>query len=112
MKNTVQARVANLLRAHLLIGQKRFRSPQRLQEDCHLSSYDCLELALLLEIEFKFDLSDEEVATFQTFGNVVRCVKQRLAPFLGPQPGKRLTMPLKRNARTPEAQPWRHLAAA
>jgi len=78
MRNTIQARVANLLRTRLLISRKRFLFSQRLQEDCHLGPYDCLELALLLEIEFQFELCDQEVAALHTFGHVVQCVKQRV----------------------------------
>ena len=50
----------------------------RLREDLGLNSLDAVDLALELEDELEIEVPDEQLATFQKVGDVVRAVKTLL----------------------------------
>ncbi|HVS15305.1 MAG TPA: acyl carrier protein [Thermoanaerobaculia bacterium] len=58
----------------------------RLREELGLNSLDAVDLALKLEDELDIELPDEELATFETVGDVARSVRGRLDGRVAAEP--------------------------
>jgi acyl carrier protein len=74
----VEARIRQVLVNRLGIPAEDVTPEARLQEDLGVDSLDAVEMAIAIERDFDVGLSDEQVATLKTVGDMVALV-QRLA---------------------------------
>lgn len=59
-------------------GDAEITAQTDLREDLGLNSLDAVDLALKLEDEFDIELPDDELAGFETVGDVVAAVERRV----------------------------------
>lgn len=77
--NDLEARVRDLVSAHLDIDPERLCPEARLGADLCIDSLAAIELALVLEDAFDIALPDEEREEVRTYGDVVDLVGEKVA---------------------------------
>ncbi|MBM4035196.1 MAG: acyl carrier protein [Planctomycetes bacterium] len=89
MADSVLSRVEALLLSSLSIPAEKIRPEADLRHDLGLDSFAAVELGFAIEEEFAIKVTDEEMASVKTIGDLVEAVRKK-APdgsAIGPQPG-------------------------
>jgi acyl carrier protein len=79
---TVESRVETIMRRHARrdLRDIAISSDTRLLDDLQINSASIIDIALALEDEFGFTLSDEEIDGLRTFGESVALISRKLDP--------------------------------
>jgi len=74
---TVEERVHDIVVEHLGVKVEKVNDIARLDEDLGADSLDAVELCMAVEDEFGIRISDAEIQTLKTVGEIITLVKGR-----------------------------------
>lgn len=78
MADTVLDRVAALLRQNLDIPPDKIRPEADLRHDLGLDSFAAVELGYAVEEEFSIKVTDQELASVKTIGDLVEAIRGKV----------------------------------
>ena len=78
MKETVRERAQRVMSAYSVLYPERYSDDTDLKLDMGLDSLDAIEIVMDLEEEFGFDIDDDVVDGWKTFGDVVRFLEGKV----------------------------------
>jgi acyl carrier protein len=77
MADTVLSRVEALLTSNLSVPAEKIRPEADLRHDLGLDSFAAVELGFAIEEEFAIKVTDEEMASVKTIGDLVEAVRRK-----------------------------------
>jgi len=80
MADPVFGRVETLLIENLDIPQEKIRPGANLKHDLGLDSFAAVELGFAVEEAFAIEVTDEEMASVQTIGDLVEAIRKKVQP--------------------------------
>ncbi|HUT31865.1 MAG TPA: acyl carrier protein [Planctomycetota bacterium] len=78
MADPVSGRIEALLTGSLNIPQEKIRPEADLRHDLGLDSFAAVELGYAIEEEFAIKVTDEELASVKTLGDLVAAVRRKV----------------------------------
>lgn len=74
---TIEERVHKIVIEHLGVDASKVNDIARIDDDLGADSLDAVELCMAVEEEFKIEISDAEIKTIETVGEIITLVKGR-----------------------------------
>jgi len=71
-------RVESLLTENLAVAREKIRPEADFRHDLGLDSFGAVELGFAVEEEFAIEVTDEEMASITTVGDLVEAVRKKL----------------------------------
>ena len=80
MADPLLTRVEALLTNNLSIAREKIRPEADLRHDLGVDSFAAVELGFVVEEEFAIKVTDDEMASIKTVGDLVEAIRKRVEP--------------------------------